>query len=70
MTDDESAEASAQAKKNEAIFLFLIGIVPEDGAIVVEDGFGLLKGNAMLPFVGRVCWTRSCARPIRTADQT
>ena len=53
MTDDESAEASAQAKKNEAIFPFRVGIVSEDGAIVVEDGFGLLRGNVMLPFIGR-----------------
>ena len=54
MTDDESAKPSAQAEKNEPVILFLVRVIPKDCAIVVKDGFGLLKRNAMFPSIGRI----------------
>ena len=54
MTNHESSETSAQAKKNEAVLLFLVRIVTKDGTIVVEDGLRFLKGDSMFPLIGSI----------------
>jgi hypothetical protein len=54
VTDDERPEPGTQSKKNETVFFILVRIVPKDCAIVVEDGFRFLKGNAMFLLIGGV----------------
>jgi hypothetical protein len=48
MAYDECPESRTQPEKYKTVFVFFVGIVYENCAIVVEDGFRLLERNAVL----------------------
>ncbi len=50
VTNEQQSKGAAQTKKNKAIFVVrMIGVVDQLGALINEDGLGLLEAHLVLP---------------------